>query len=190
MASGATASLKLEAHALMRKYKALVQALKAAELSATADQDILPAKVFADEMASLYLSRFESVYRILHVPTFRAEYERYWADPKQADNGLTATIQLVVAIGSSTCSTAGEEGDFRTVARQWVHSAQNWISAPLQKSKVTVSGVQLQCLLILARQVLNVGGDLVWISMGNVVRTAMQVGLHRDPSHFETMTIL
>lgn len=37
---------------------------------------------------------------------------------------------------------------------------------------------------------LRVGGDLIWVSVGTLLRMAMQMGLHHDPRHFPHMTIL
>jgi hypothetical protein len=60
----------------------------------------------------------------------------------------------------------------------------------MEKNRLSISGLQVQCLLILARHTLSVGGDLIWIAMGSLVRSAMQMGLHHDPKHFTNMSIL
>lgn len=39
------------------------------------------------------------------------------------------------------------------------------------------------CLLHLARETCGVGGDAAWIRAGSLLRTAMYLGLHRDPSN-------
>jgi len=139
-------------------------------------------------MVHLYVTRFESVFRILHVPSFWVEYERYWSEPTEAETVLRLKIQLVTAIGT----VIHQDGttDVHSTARQWVHAAQEWLSGPVKKNRISVGSLQVQCLLILARQALAVGGDVVWISMGTVVRTAMQMGLHRDPKHFKRMGVL
>jgi hypothetical protein len=60
----------------------------------------------------------------------------------------------------------------------------------MEKDRLSINGLQVHCLLIIARQTLSVGGDLIWVSMGNLVRAAMQLGLHRDPRHLGKMTLL
>ena len=60
----------------------------------------------------------------------------------------------------------------------------------MEKDRLSISGLQVQCLLILACQTLSVGRGLIWIAMGTLVRTAMQMGLHRDPKYFTKMTML
>ena len=147
-------------------------------------------KDFADQMAKLYISRFESAFRILHIPSFWSEYERYWQNPAEATSTLHFKVQLVIAIGSSLCQESPKITEVRSGASQWIYAAHDWLSGPMEKDRLSISGLQVHCLLILARQTLSVGGDLIWVSMGTLVRTAFQLGLHRDPRHFAKVTVL
>jgi hypothetical protein len=99
-------------------------------------------------------------------------------------------MQLVVAISSSLYREARDAEQVRSAARQWVYAAEDWLSGPIEKDRLSIDGLQVQCLLMLARQTLAVGGDLIWIAMGTLVRTAIQLGLHRDPKHFTKMSVL
>ncbi|EED12503.1 conserved hypothetical protein [Talaromyces stipitatus ATCC 10500] len=189
----ATRRLKLEMRSIIQKFKVISRNTKPSRPgSILSAQEIgIPSKQLADQMTELYMSRFESVFRILHVPSFRSEYEEYWRDPLQASDTLRLKVHLVITIGYSLCEPPSNQADpLRHETLRWVHFAQNWISAPLEKSRITISGLQIQCLLVLARQVLYIGGDLIWVSMGTIVRTAIQMGLHRDPKHFKNMTML
>lgn len=147
-------------------------------------------KGWADQMAQLYVTRFESVFRILHIPSFWAEYEIFWKNPEQASMALQSKVKLVIAIGSSLYRDTADADNVRWSTCRWVHEAQAWVSGPVNKDRINLNGLQVQCLLILARQVLSIGGDLVWIAVGTLVRTAMHMGLHRDPTHFRAMTVL
>lgn len=141
-------------------------------------------------MVQLYISRFESAFRILHIPTFWTEYEQYWNNSTEATDVLKFKVQLVITIGASLNRDGLNEAEVLSSARQMVHTAQNWISGPIGKDRLSISGLQIQCLLILARQTLSVSGDLIWIAMGTIIRTAIQMGLHRDPKHSIKMTNL
>jgi hypothetical protein len=55
--------------------------------------------------------------------------------------------------------------------------------SPPEKAKMMSMGLQVMCLLRPAKQIAGLGADLTWISAGNVIRTAMYLGLHRDPKH-------
>ncbi|KAK7717699.1 hypothetical protein SLS64_003194 [Diaporthe eres] len=76
------------------------------------------------------------------------------------------------------------------MVHQWIYAAQNWLSGPLEKDRLSISGLQIYCLTILARQIFSVGGDLTWISTGSLVQIAMQMGLHRDPKNLPAITPL
>ncbi|EFX04032.1 c6 zinc finger domain containing protein [Grosmannia clavigera kw1407] len=141
----------------------------------------VPARQLADELVSCYFRTFESVYRILHIPTFMQAYQRYWEKPSAASTVFIVQMQLCMAIGvcfyDDTCS-------LRHLAAQWIYEAQVWQMAPAQseKARMTVAGLQTMCLLHLARETSSVGADLLWVSAGSLIRSAMYLGLHRDPS--------
>lgn len=150
----------------------------------------VPNRVLADRMVASYFAYFESFYRILHEPTFLGDYQRYWEHPETATAVTRLTILLVVGIGSSLLTDSDTGTDLRTVIPQWIHSAQNWLSGPLDKDCLNVAGVQLYCLTLLAREVFQIGGDLLWVSAGSMIHRGMQIGLHRDPIHLPKMTLL
>lgn len=150
-----------------------------------------PSRELSDVMVDLYLGSFESTHRILHKPTFRAEYERFWDNQQAIPTDLRLKILLVIGIGSSL--HAEEEpgaANFHNTVRMWIYAAQAWLSGPLEKDRLGVTGLQVHCLTIIARQVFSVGGDLVWMSTGSLIHRAMQIGLHRDPRHLSAMSVL
>lgn len=190
----ATRDQKAKLERLVHKCKQLAQKLKQNDptrsLTQSSSSLSLSRKGWADQMAQLYFTRFESAFRILHVPSFWAEYEELWKSPEDSSISLQCKVKLVIAIGSSLYRDAADVDSVRWSSSRWVHEAQTWVSGPVRKDRVSLNGLQVQCLLILARQVLSVGADLLWIAVGTLIRTAMHMGLHRDPTQFGTMTIL
>ena len=94
-----------------------------------------------------------------------------------------------MAIG--TCFYQGKDCDsVRVMAQQWLYLAQLWVSTPFGKGRLNLSGIQIECLLLLARQTNAVGSDLTWVSAGSLLRTAFQMGFHRDPKNFPKMSIM
>ncbi|KAH9885149.1 hypothetical protein F4778DRAFT_761292 [Xylariomycetidae sp. FL2044] len=142
-----------------------------------------PSRERADTMTKLYFESFESTYRILHAPTFWADYERYWQSPDSVTNAVYLQILLVVAIGSSLYSHANSSAVLENMemSRPCIYAAENWLAGPLEKNRLDIAGFQVYCLSIMARQIFSIGGDLIWISMGSLLHRAMQVGLHREP---------
>lgn len=151
-----------------------------------------PARDVADAMVNLYFASFESTHRVLHGPTFRAEYQQYWDSPESASIELRLKILMVSGIGSSLHDhgNTGNALNNADLVHQWIRAAQNWLSGPLEKDRLSINGLQLYCLTILARQMFSVGGDLIWISTGSLVQRAMQMGLNRDPKYLPAMTPL
>ncbi|KAF2475088.1 uncharacterized protein BDR25DRAFT_253900 [Lindgomyces ingoldianus] len=150
----------------------------------------LPSREVADTMVALYFRSYESTHRILHVPTFWAEYQKYWNHPESVTTDLRLRILLVIGIGSSLYEHGDTDAAFRNMVHQWVHAAQTWLSGPLKKDRLDIPGVQIYCLTILARQIFSIGGDLVWMSMGSLIHRAIQIGLHRDPKYLPAMPVL
>ena len=147
-------------------------------------EPVVSSPATADHLIHLYESNIETAFRILHRPTFHNEYEEYKTTPTEIVDVTMLKIQLVMAIGFGLCPKFSDLNGVRKMACQWLYTAQDWLSGPIEKDRLSIDSIQVQCLLILARQVLSVGGDLSWVVMGTLLRTAMQLGLHRDPRHF------
>lgn len=149
----------------------------------------VPKRATSDELVQAYLQTFESVYRIVHVPSFRQEYDLYWNSPQSASTAFVIKLLLVMAIGTCFYQDPAESDSLRSSSSQWIYVAQSWLSSPSEKSRINLAGVQIHCLLLLARQTNAIDGDLTWISAGSLLRTAMHTGLHRDPCHLPKMSV-
>jgi hypothetical protein len=139
----------------------------------------LPPKDVADKLVDCYLRTSEAIYRILHVPTFRRDYERLWVSDTEPNIGFLVQLKLVLAIGATTYD---EKFSLRASAIRWVYEAQAWVSEPEFKSRLSFHSLQTNLLLLLAREAAGVGGTLIWIDTGALFKTAVYMGLHRDPA--------
>ena len=159
-------------------------------LADPAFKESVPSRELGDVLVSAYFRTGESAYRILHIPSFQKEYEKYWEEPLIASPGFILKMLLAMAIGSSFYQ--GPDGEtVRSQAKKWTFAAQSWLSqSPLEKHRLNISGLQIHCLLLLARQACGIVGDLIWISTGALMRAAFNMGLHRDPKYFPRMTFL
>jgi hypothetical protein len=187
------ARLQREIHALLWKCKVCSRNIKFAQQSRSASSPtvfVLFDKATAAELVSLYVTHFESVFRIVHVPSLWKEYELVWAKSDGTGAVSRHKLRLIIALGLLFYKSSHEDETKLAHARQWVLEAQEWLSAPMKKNRISSDSLQVQCLLILARQALAIGGDLVSIATSTLVRMAMHMGLHLDPSHFQAMGIL
>ncbi|KAL4894751.1 hypothetical protein BDV59DRAFT_163801 [Aspergillus ambiguus] len=142
-----------------------------------------------DDLVRLYFATFESCYRILHYPSFIEEYHRSKNDLKHANSSFIVELILIMSATGVMHADANIRDDITAKSRDWIQIAQTWLSAPLEKDRLTWKGIQIHCLLLLARQVTRLGADLVWISAGSLMRMAMQMGLHMDPNHMAQMSL-
>ncbi|KAI1313715.1 hypothetical protein F5Y03DRAFT_105846 [Xylaria venustula] len=183
--------LKAETQTLLQQCKHLSQNVKPLRPGRFLPclEPIVSAPDMADHLIQLYLSNIEAAFRILHRPSFKKEYEKYKVAPASVADVTVLKIQLAIAIGSGLSQELANAKEVRKTACQWLYAAQTWLSGPMEKDRLSIDGIQVHCLLILARQVLAVSHDLSWVAMGMLVRTALQMGLHRDPRHFTRMSV-
>ena len=174
----------------MKKCKSLAKVIKIQRAPGwpLSSSTALPSKDVADELVDCYLRTTESIYRIIHVPSFRRSYEALWtSESSQPDKGFLTQLKLVLAIGAVTYD---ENFSLRTSATRWVYEGHAWLSDPDFKSQFGIQFVQNSLLLLLAREMTSVGRDLVWVTAGTLFRTAVFMGLHRDPSHLPKKTAM
>ncbi|OAQ81293.1 C6 transcription factor [Purpureocillium lilacinum] len=165
----------------LQRCKALARMIKAHRTPAwprppTAE---LPAKEVADELIDCYLRTSERVYRVVHIPSFRRDYDALWTPGETRSTAFIVQLKLILAIGATTYD---EAFSLRELAMQWVYEAQTWLSEPGLKSQLSIRALQTSVLLLLARESTGVGETLVWTVAGSLLRTAIYMGLHRDPA--------
>jgi hypothetical protein len=149
----------------------------------------LPPKEVADALVECYLKTTESIYKILHLPTFRQIYDAIWVPDAIHNTEMSFVIQLklVLAIGASTYDKVFS---FRVPAIKWIYEAQTWLSEPKFKSRLDIPFLQTSLLLLIAQERVGVGGEMMWISIGSLLRKSICIGLHRDPIHFPQRSML
>lgn len=181
-----------ELYQTVTKIKQMARIIKATRVShSSMSQDVLnsiPPKVVCDVLVQGYRRTFEAVFRVLHIPSFTKEYEKYWNDAITERPSVVLKILLVCAIGVPFYS-GPDLPLLRIACAKWIDAAAQWLHGPHRKSKLNMAGVQIQVLYLLARQVCNVDGDHIWIPAGSLLRAAMHLGLHRDPAHFGRISI-
>ncbi|KAF5648914.1 hypothetical protein F52700_732 [Fusarium sp. NRRL 52700] len=147
----------------------------------------LASKALCDSLVECYLESIEKVYRILHIPTFRNKYDALWTSDAESDRDFVAQLKLVLALGSTTYD---DNFSLRASAIRWIYEVQTWISEPEFKSRLGIQFLQTNILLVLAREMVSVGGESSWIACGSLLRTAVSMGLHRDPTLLSKTTTM
>ncbi|RGP70638.1 transcriptional regulatory [Fusarium sporotrichioides] len=157
-------------------------------------RETLPTKVVCDELIASYLRSLEPLYRIIHVPSFRKEYDRLWDSESISSLPTVSMVRLtlIMAIGTTFArfDSDAEINHFWRLAQSWIQNAQWWLTGPNEKTTYNLEGLQVFCLLILARQTtFNCRGATSWLSSGSLLRAACTMGLHRDPRLFSGLSL-
>jgi hypothetical protein len=180
---------------MMMKCKDLARAVKSRsrpdkQLLSRPLLDLIPDKDTADRLVQLYLRTFESVFSIMHVPTFQQEYVDHWNHPQATNEPFLIQLLLIMAIGtcfhpaSSTAGLSKGRSALRDQSLQWIYVTHARLTSPMIKQDLSLCGTQNHCLLLLAllTDTQAIGGDLTWIAMGSLMQRAMAIGLHIKPS--------
>lgn len=148
----------------------------------------LPSKDVCDALVDCYLRSTESIFRILHVPTFRQAYEAIWVGNNNTTLSTAFLVQLslVLALGATTYD---DLFSLRTQATHWVCMARTWLACPRPKADQDIPSLQTDILYLLAQERVGVAGDSPYILVGTLLRKAMFIGLHRDPSFMAPRTV-
>jgi hypothetical protein len=146
----------------------------------------LPPRDVSDDLIDCYFRSTESTHRILHIPSFRRDYDAFWeSNIAAADRAFVLQLLLVLAIGAVTYD---EHFSLRTSATRWVCTARSWLSELKFKSQLNIQSLQTDLLFLVAQERLGVLEDLTWISIGALLRKAIHMGLHRDPAFLPPRT--
>lgn len=148
--------------------------------------DILPNKTICDRLLDAYITMSEGLYRVVHVPSFRAEYEAFWQQRGVSDAFLPR-LMCMLSLG------ARFETDKRGLSHDrsdGIHAptactlARAWLDGLRGKQLVDMDTLQCEVLLLHATRMMSSKNQDSWMQLGSIVRMAMIMGLHRDPDEF------
>ncbi|KAH8127602.1 hypothetical protein FP744_10008287 [Trichoderma asperellum] len=149
--------------------------------------DILPKKAICDRLVTAYIETSETQYRIIHVPTFAEQYNQYWEGKPQPEHFLPQMLSVIAVSSRYETKSRG----LATERIEGVHIptacalVRIWLDSLKGKQLVELATLQVEVLLLLAQRMIITRPQDSWNHLGFVVRMAMSMGLHRDPSEFE-----
>jgi hypothetical protein len=152
--------------------------------------DILPKRPVCDRLLEAYIGASEGLYRVVHIPTFRQEYEMYW-EGKGHCQAFLPRLLCMMSIGSRFETEARGLGHDRLDS---VHAptalalVRNWLDGLRGRHLVDMNTLQAEVLLVHAQRTITMHYQESWAQLGLIVRMAMTMGLHRDPSEFAHLT--
>lgn len=166
--------------------------------------DILPNKAICDRLLDAYITVSEGLYRVIHVPTFRAEYETFWQQHQQ-QGGLPhlqqrgpvseAFLPRLLCMLSLGARFDTEKRGLSQDRSDGIHAptacvlARAWLDSLRGKQLVDLETLQCEVLLLHATRMVSSRNQESWTQLGFIVRMAMTMGLHRDPDEFPQLQL-
>ena len=144
---------------------------------------LLPPREVTDRLLQIYINNLELTHRILHLPSFWAEYNAFWSTPHDRRPEFVALLLLILAstncIENDSSIFRGKSSVNRDISVMWIRNSDSWLDSQSQKH-ITIATFQLHCLSFIAKQINAVKRKRTWTSAGNLMRVAVSAGLHRD----------
>jgi hypothetical protein len=128
----------------------------------------IPAKAICDELVHHYLRTFELIYRVIHIFSFLREYDRFWEDSESIPRTFLMKLVLILAIGTIFSPDRTNIDHAHRLIHTWIYAAQWWLAGPSERSTHNLDGLQVFCLLVIARQN-HFLEDSVWLSTGSLM---------------------
>jgi hypothetical protein len=153
---------------------------------------LLPPQATCDEAVNSYFSTFEMNLRILHYPSFMDEYRRYWTSvetKKEEFNSFPPQLAAIFAIVQASDDASAPGVGIETNSPSFRARVEDWLHNLTGRSQFTIAALRTRALLIIAQQVEAAPADEIWKATGNLMRSAMVAGFHRDPSEFPNIPI-
>ncbi|KUI54550.1 hypothetical protein VP1G_01994 [Cytospora mali] len=149
---------------------------------------LVPPREASDRFMKIYTDQFESYYRILHMPSFNAEYSRFWSSRDVQDGPPDFLAQLLSICAIACCYTDEDRQQREPQVRTWIEAVRLWLFKQDPRAQMTLGMLQAHLLMLVAGDVHWIKIDRSWISSGILVRNAISAGLHREPRDFVRIT--
>jgi hypothetical protein len=148
-------------------------------------RSLLPSRAETDELVQLYLDNYDSIYHIIHLPSFQREYNDMWMDMQQVRGHFLALVLMMMATAQCLQTTepwlyTASSSTAREKAISTIAMCEKWLESQSQKH-VICADFQLRFLLNLAKVVNALKFKRTWTDAGTMLRFFMAAGLHRNP---------
>lgn len=155
----------------------------------------LPENTNVEALKERYLANMETVLRVVHVPSFRRQCSEIQSSRSAYNSTLPSTVpasvlpQLlaVISIASrlsdSNVIKASEQALSEKRVATCLTLIPKWLETLNGKERLTIDTLRAETLLLMARFANMVALPDLWKESGALVRSAMAMGLHRDPEH-------
>ncbi|EXU99401.1 Zn(2)-Cys(6) zinc finger domain protein [Metarhizium robertsii] len=145
--------------------------------------NLVPQQEVVDVLVQAYLDYVEVTHRVLHIPSFYRQYNRYWETSEETSENFLVQLCLIMAIASATrheAATLVASPEPIEMAKKWIQAAEIWLNSQHTTSVESLPSLQTQCLLLIAKRANYIHETGLWASTGTLIRWAMAAGYHRE----------
>ncbi|KAI8964128.1 hypothetical protein F5Y11DRAFT_118830 [Daldinia sp. FL1419] len=146
---------------------------------------LLPPKEDADALISFYLDGLERIHRIVHIPTFKRDYEDFWLPERPRHPAMTALVLAMISISTCTATRSAEAASipikYRAMCGQWIHACEKWLKHQSTKHRKIVY-YQVSCLVYQAKRIAMIGKKGWWKETSSLIQDAIIDGIHCELS--------
>ncbi|GIC85918.1 putative C6 transcription factor [Aspergillus udagawae] len=152
----------------------------------------MPSRSAADRLISAFFAPHSFVgptrYSIHH-PTFMKQYEEYWKNPSSTTLTWLALLYSIFSLAMKFLPDAKEDSGMTEALGELYHSKSGQCLERIKLNQTTLQTLQA----MIAHGIFGFSHREEWgagliTHIGSIVRLAMRLGLHRDPSHFSNLT--
>ncbi|KAF2139918.1 uncharacterized protein K452DRAFT_320016 [Aplosporella prunicola CBS 121167] len=151
----------------------------------------LPPKAEVDRLVTLWYNSQDPTLTIHHIPTFQTEYRRFWSDPSSTPIMWISLIYGILSVASiyelrtvpESPTPEYSQKAMRASEKYRTHAASAAVIGEYAKPKPYTLEALME---IAAAEYLGGNGTAteVWLAFGVLIRLALRMGYHRDPSHY------
>ncbi|KAK0669994.1 fungal-specific transcription factor domain-containing protein [Cercophora samala] len=146
--------------------------------------DVLPPRSVCDRLITQYFVVSEGLYRMVHVPSFHQEYAQYW-DKRGCSESFLPRLLCMISIAArfGTDSRGLGQDRFASVNIPTACTlVRHWLDDLRRKQMTDLTTLQTELLLLHAQRTICPHQRASWTQLGYIIRMAMTMDLHRDPS--------
>ncbi|KAK6823485.1 hypothetical protein PG987_013742 [Apiospora arundinis] len=169
-------------------------------LTVTAAKKLLPSRLECDDLVKTFINTFESVFSVLHVPSFLLEYERLWEASSTsarlgvdtvAEETFICNLLLIITLGSYASlhrlASTYEQTTLQSQAACWVAFVKHWTTQQMVTGyRASIGTAQTMCLMALTKLICpqhsGAAGTNILLGDYDLTRIGFQIGLHRKPT--------
>ena len=153
----------------------------------------VPPKPEADALVSLWFRSYHPYRTIIHAPQFQNEYRQFWRSQTSAPVMWLGVLFGMFGMSSLFKIRAlriPDTPDIRATIKKADLYQELAASAAVLGNYMKPKAYTIECLLLHSGGNRTINYTDIWVLMGILLRLALYMGYHRDPSHYNNVSVL